>query len=231
MKTSNILLIITLSVFFLVTLSSNFILKNKFDKVDKNDRFHGYSKHPVGAFKYVHLKGKGFALTEIQQGTTPQIRMITLSKYIEYKNVGDTLVLNYKPDWKQMYTGRDASYLAASIYIITPKLEGIINDSIQTKVNGFKFDSLTIRQNGDALIIQNSSVSSLKARIAHKGYLRFDQRSRVETADIDIIDQSTFNTEKDIFGDVNPVIDSAAYISLPGSMLKKLIKNNKITPR
>jgi hypothetical protein len=231
MKTSNTLLIITLSIFFLVTLSSNFILKKQFDKIDKNDRFHGYSKHPVGTFKYIHLKGKGFALTEIQQGPVPQIRMITPSKYIEYKNVGDTLVLNYKPDWKQMYTGRDASYLSASIYIITPKLEGIINDSIQARVNNFKFDNLVLRQNGDATVIQNSSVRNLKARIAHKGYLKFDQRSRVEKADIDIIDQSTFNAEKDIFGDVSPVIDSAAYISLPGSMLKKLIKNNKITPR
>ncbi|PSL20764.1 hypothetical protein [Dyadobacter jiangsuensis] len=231
MKTSNILLAITISIFFLVTLSSNFILKKQFDKIDKDDKFHGFSKHPVGAFKYVHLQGKGFGLTEIQHGPKAEIRMITLPKYLDYKNSGDTLILTYKPDWNQGYIGRDASFLAPSIYIIAPKLEGIISDKIQSRVNNYKFDDLVVRQNGDALVIQNSTIHKLKATISDYGYLKLTPGNRVEKADIDILDHSTLNTEKDIFNDVNAVIDSSAYISLPGSMLKKLMKENKITPR
>ncbi len=231
MKTSHILLIITLSIFSLVTLSSNLILKNQFEQVDKDDKFYGFSKHPVGAFKYVHLRGKGFGLTEIQQGAEAQIRMITLPKFLDYKNAGDTLVLTYKADWNPGYMGRDAAFLAPSIYIIAPKLEGIISDSIHSRVNNYKFDTLVVRQNGDALVIQNSTVRKLKATISHRGYLKLNPGSQVEKADIDILDRSTFSSEKDIFNDVNAVIDSSAYISLPGSMLKKMMKENKLTPR
>lgn len=231
MKTSNILLAVALSVFFLVTLSSNFVLKNQFDKIDKDDKFYGFSKHQVGAFKYLHLKGRGFALTEIQQGPTAEIRMITLPQYLEWAHSGDTLVVTYKADWKQGYLPRDAFGSLPSVYIIAPKLEAIISDSIRTRIKDYKFEDLIVEQKGNSLMLANSTVNNFKATISRSGYVLLNPQSRIEMADIDIRDNSTFNAEKDIFGDINTLIDSSAYISLPGSMLKKMMKENKLTPR
>ena len=231
MKTSNILLAITLSVFFLVTLSSNFVLKKQFDKKDKDDEFYGFSKHQVGTFKYLRLKGRGFALTEIQQGPTAEIRMITLPQYLEWAHSGDTLVVTYKADWKQGYLPRDAFGSLPSIYIIAPKLEGIVSDSIRARIKDYKFEDLIVEQKGNSLMLANSTVRNFKATISRNGYLLLNPQSRIEMADIDIRDNSTFNAEKDIFGDINTLIDSSAYISMPGSMLKKMITGNKIAPR
>lgn len=231
MKISNILLIITLSIFFLVTLSSNFVLKNKFDQIDKDDKFYGFSKHPVGAFKYLHLKGKGFGLTEIQQGPHAEIRMITLPKYLEWKTSGDTLVVTYKADWKQGYQPHDAFGSLPSIYIVAPQLEGIVSDSIRSKVKNYKFGDLAVDQKGDALMLDNASVRNLKVTISKNGYIRLNPECKIEMADVDIHDNSTFNAEKDVFGNFDALIDSSAYISLPGSMIKKMMREQKLTPR
>lgn len=231
MKTSNLLLIITLSIFVLVTLSSNFVLKNQFDKIDKDDKYHGFSKHPVGTFKYLHLKGKGFGLTEIQQGTKAEIRMITLPKYLEWKTSGDTLVVTYKADWKQGYQGHDAFGTLPSIYIIAPHLEAIVSDSIRAKVKNYQFGDLVVDQKGDALMLDQATVRNLKATISKNGYLRLNPECKVELADIDIRDKSTFNAEKDVFGNFDALIDSSAYISLPGSMIRKMVREQKLTPR
>lgn len=231
MKTSNILLIITLSVFFLVTLSSNLVLKDKFDQIDKDDKFYGFSKHPIETFKYLHLKGKGFGLTEIQQGPKAEIRMITLPKYLEWKTAGDTLVVTYKADWKQGYQPHDAFGSLPSIYIIAPQLEGIISDNIRSKVKDYKFGDLVIDQRGDALLLDHTSVRNLKATISGNGFLKANPESRIEMAKIDIRDNSVFNAEKDIFGDFDAIIDSSAHISLPGSMIKKMMREQKIAPR
>ncbi len=231
MKTSNILLIITLSIFFLVTLSSNFVLKKQFDKIDKDDKFYGFSKHSVGTFRYLHLKGKGFGLTEIQQGPEAEIRMITLPQYLEWQISGDTLVVTYKANWNQGYQARDAFGSTPSIYIIAPQLQGIISDNIRSKVKNYKFEDLVIDQKGDALMLDHATVRNLKATISGNGYLKLDPESQVGTADVDIRDSSTFNAEKDIFGNFDAMIDSSAYISLPGSMLKKMMRQQKLTPR
>ena len=231
MKTSNILLVITLSVFFLVTLSSNFVLKDKFDQIDKDDKFYGFSKHPVGTFKYLHLKGKGFGLTEIQQGPKAEIRMITLPKYLEWKTSGDTLVVIYKADWKQGYQPHDAFGSLPSIYIVAPQIEGIVSDSIRSKVKNYKYGDLTVDQKGDAMMLDNASVRNLKATLSKNGYLRLNPDCKIQMADVDIHDNSTFNAEKDVFGNFDAMIDSSAYISLPGSMIKKMMREQKLTPR
>lgn len=231
MKTSNVLLIISLSLFLLVTLSSNFILKNKFDQIDKDDEYYGFSKHPIGAFKYLHLKGKGFGLTEIKQGQTPEIRMITLPKHLEWKHSGDTLVVTYKADWNQGYQPHDAFRSLPSIYIIAPQLEGIISDNIRSKVKDYKFDDLMIDQKGDALLLENTTVRNLKATISGNGYLKLNPDSRIEIANIAIRDNSIFNAEKDVFVNFDALIDSSAYISFPGSMLKKLMREQKTAPK
>lgn len=232
MKTSNILLTVAVALFVLVSLSSNLVLKNQFDKIDKNDKFYGFTKHPVSAFRYVHLKGKGFALTQIESGTSPEIRMLTLPQYMDLKMSGDTLVMTYKPDWELGYQPRGGGFGSLpSIYIIAPKLEGIISDNVRCVVKDYRFDDLTVIQKGDGLLLNNSSVRNFTATISDYAYLKLNPDSRIETANIDIRDSSTLNAEKDIFKDFHARIDSSAYISMPGSMLKKMMTGNKITPR
>lgn len=224
MKTSNILLLLTVSLFFLVTLCSNLVLKNQFDKIDKKDLFYGFSKHPVKPFQYIRLQGKGFGLTEIRQGTAPEIRMVTLDRYLQWETSGDTLVLTYKADWNQGYQIKGGGFGSlASIYVITPELKGIISDNVRCKVRSCKFKDFVVHQKGDGLSLTNSSMDKLTALVASNGYLKLDSETRIGTADIEVRDSSTLSADEDMFTKFNAKIDSSAYISMPGSMLKKML--------
>lgn len=231
MKTSNILLTVAISLFVLVTLCSNLILKNQFDKIDKDDEFYGFARHPVPAFRHVRLQGKNFALTEIQQGSKPEIRMLTLAKFLEWKMSGDTLVVNYKPDWNPGYQPRASFGSLPSIYIIAPKLEGIFANNIRCAVRDYQFDNLVVEQKGDGLLFENSSAKKLTATIYDYGYLQLKPDNHFGSTDIDVRDSSTFHAEKDVFTDLKAKIDSSAFINMPGSMLRKMMAGNKITPR
>jgi hypothetical protein len=232
MKTSNILLLVTVSLFLLVTLCSNLVLKKQFDAIDKKDLFYGFSKHPVKPFQYVKLQGNGFGLTEIRQGPTPEIRTITLDKYLQWDVVGDTLVLAYKADWNQGYQIKGGGFGSlASIYIVTPELKGIISDNIRCKVKDYKFEDLVVRQKGDGLSISGSSIDKLTALVASNGYLKLDSKNQIGMADIEVRDSSTLSADKDMFKIFNAKIDSSAYISMPGSMLTNLRRPETPCPR
>ncbi|GGH37034.1 hypothetical protein GCM10007423_29770 [Dyadobacter endophyticus] len=232
MKTSNILLIVTVSLFFLVTLSSNLALKSQFDKIDKNDAFYGFSRHPIKPFQYIKLLGKDVGLTEIRQGPVAEIRMITLPKYLRWDSSGDTLILTYTPEVNQGYRPRGGTYGSLpSFYVITPSLQGIILDNVRCKVRNFKFGDLTVQQKGDGLFFAGSSIDNLTANVAANGYLKLDQDNQIGRADITVRDSSVLSADKDMFKLFNAKIDSSAYISMPGSMLKKMMTGNKIAPR
>jgi hypothetical protein len=232
MKTSNILLIVTISIFFLVTLSSNLVLKSQFDKIDKNDAFYGFSKHQIKPFQYVKLQGRDVGLTEIRQGPAAEIRMITLPKYLRWDFSGDTLILTYTGEVNQGYRPRGGTYGSLpSFYVITPALKGIISDNIRCKVRNYKFEDLMVQQNGDGLFLAGSSIDNLTANVAANGYFKLGQDNQIGTADITVHDSSELSADKDMFKLFNAKIDSSAYISMPGSMLQKMTAGNKITPR
>lgn len=232
MKTSNILLIVTVSLFFLVTLSSNLVLKSQFDKIDKDDPFYGFSKHQIKPFQYVKLQGRDVGLTEIRQGAVAEIRMITQPKYLRWDYSGDTLILTYTAEANQGYRPRGGTFGSLpSFYVITPTLKGIISDNVRCKVRNYKFEDLLVQQKGDGLLLAGSSIDNLTASVAANGYLKLAQDNQIGTADIVVHDSSALSADKDMFKLFNAKIDSSAYISMPGSMLKKMMKENKITPR
>lgn len=228
MKTSNILFIVTVSIFFLVTLCSNLVLKTQFDKIDKNDPFYGFSKHQVKPFQYVKLQGQDVGVTEIRQGPVAEIRMITLSRYMQWDYSGDTLVLTYIPEGNPGYRPRGGGFTAfPSFYVITPSLKGIVSDNIRCKVRDFKFGDLVVQQKGDGLFLAGSSIDNLTASVSAYGYLKLDPNNHIGTADIAVHDSSALSAEKDMFKQFNAKIDSTAYISMPGSMLKKITEGKK----
>lgn len=228
MKTSNILLIITVSLFFLVTLCSNLVLKNQFDKIDKNDPFYGFSKHQIKPFHYIRMQGKDVGLTEIRQGPVAEIRTITQPKYLRWDVSGDTLILTYTPEGNQGYRPRGGAFGSLpSFYVTAPELKGIISDNIRCKIKNYKFGDLMVQQKGDGLLMTGSSIDNLTARVSANGYLKLDQKNHIGTADIEVRDSSALSADKDMFKLFNAKIDSSAYISMPGSMLKKMMEEKK----
>jgi hypothetical protein len=224
MKTSNILLLATVSLFLLVTLCSNLILKKQFDAIDKNDPYYGFSREPLKPFHYIRLQGKGFGLTEIAPGAKAEVRMITDAKYLEWVASGDTLIVTYKADWNQGYQYRGSTFGARpSVYITTPQLKGIISDNIKCKVSNYKFGDLFVDQKGDGIFLNGSSIEKLTARVRANGYLKLDAKTAIGTADVEVRDSSGLSADKDVFGVLNVKIDSSATISMPGSMLKKML--------
>jgi hypothetical protein len=224
MKTSNILLLVTVSLFLLVTLCSNLVLKKQFDAIDKKDPFYGFSREPIKPFHYIRLQGKGFGLTEIAPGPKTEIRMITNPQYLDWNVSGDTLIVTYKADGDQGYQYRGSAFgYRPSIYITTPQLKGIVSDNIKCKVSNYKLEDLFIDQKGDGIFLNGSSIENLTAIVRANGYLKLGTKSAIGTADVAVRDSSGLSADKDVFEVLNAKIDSSATISMPGSMLTKML--------
>ena len=224
MKTSNIIILSVIALFFISTIGTNLALRKEFKKIDKADPSYGYSKEVLKPFKYVRLHGSGFGLTQIQQGVEPQIRMITKKEYLDWKISNDTLVLTYKADWNKANEFGDLSG-KPSIYITAPQLSAISSDNIRYRVVKFKFKELSLDQKGLETLFSQTSAEKLNVTVTSGGNLRFDEKNQFGNASIDISDKSSLEIDKNIFASLQTRIDSSSKVRVPGSLINVL--NNK----
>ncbi len=96
MKTSNILLLALFAFIFISMIGYDLGLKRNFDRIDRNDPYHGYSHDTLPPFKYIKLTGKQFGMVQILPGKNFVMRQQNLSGFphragLEWKVVGDTL--------------------------------------------------------------------------------------------------------------------------------------------
>lgn len=223
MKTSHTIFLTTISLFITFTLGINWILKSKFENIDKTDPYVGFSSHPLPPFKYVKLHGEGFGMTEIRTDKAPEIKMIIEPKYIDWKVVHDTLTVYYKSDWKRnnQIIGGDFES-RPSIYVFTPKLAGIASDGIRSRVMNAKTPRLNIRQNGDGMLVIKSGIPEISADVKNNGYLRLHASNDPLKITVRVADSSSFHSDKDIFRQIHASIDSTAHLNVPGSVISKL---------
>jgi hypothetical protein len=223
MKASNLILTALFSLILLVILSSSFILKSEYEKIDKSDPLYGYEKRDLPAFKYVHLHGKAFGLTEIHPGKESEIRMIANPKYIEWKVTGDTLTVTYKRDWHEGNLPPDYAFNnIPSFYIVTPELRGITSQKVMCKVKGWKSMDLIVKQEGGAMQFSQNQFDNLQALVSSGGIAKMDGKNSIKKTALEIRDSSSLLIDKNIFTSFDLKIDSTAKISLPGEMLNKI---------
>ena len=224
MKASNILLTAILSFIFLASIGSNLILKSEYDKIDRNDQLSGYTRQALKPFKYVKLQGKSVGMTAIQQGDSYQLRMIVDKKYLGWKYVGDTLEVTFKRDWNGGNYGPDQLIqMTPSIYIIAPKISGVISEENNYYLRNWISSDISVRQNGGYLLLSDNSINNLTTQINSGGYFKIDRRNKIGKADIKLADSSALHIEKNVFESFHTTFDSTAVIDLPGSLIKKAL--------
>lgn len=221
MKTSNILILGLLALTLLFGLSSNFVLKGEFKKIDQNDPFAGYRKEPLKSFKYVTLSGKAFGLTQIQQGDKFEVRTTINPEILDWNIVNDTLKVNYKRNWNEAgYNPPNPFDGKPVIYIIAPKLSYIRSSGVTCIVRNWKTEDLTIDQRGNRMLITDNTFGNLSARLTAQGYIQINHKNKIEKAVVTVKDSSAFTTEN-VFKSFSMQVDSAAHVSLPGNLIKQ----------
>ena len=154
MKTSNKLLISLFAFSILAIIGSGFSLKSKFDKININDPYHGYTRRILKPFKYVKLSGDPFGLVQINPGKTYELRMVDTRNYSDNPQVtqeikGDTLMVNftkdsYKTVFREELSFRNVPY----IYITAPALSGLHADKVASILKGWQKRGLFGKTNG-----------------------------------------------------------------------------------
>lgn len=221
MKTSNILLIALLAVTLLFGMGSNLVLKNEFGKINKDGMYAGFRKEPLKPFKYVTLGGKSFGYTEIRPGKEFEIRTTLNSKLLEWKLAGDTLKITFKKTWKgEGYNYPNPYWGAPVLYILAPEVSYIESHHVVTKVSDWNSKKLTINQRGQQMLLLNNNIHQFSAQIGHQGFLQIDKKNSINNASVLVNDSSTFATEN-VFKSFSMQVDSAAKVSVPGSLLSK----------
>ncbi|MCE7066721.1 hypothetical protein [Dyadobacter sp. CY326] len=223
MKPSNILVICLLTMIFLAILGSNLVLKAEFDKLNKKDPLAGYKKEVVKPFKYVRLQGKPFGVTEIRQGATSEIDLISDPKYLSWEVKQDTLIVTYKKDWSEAWSRReDLLNSVASVYIFTPQLLRVDSDNAFCRIKGWKSEALTINQKGSLFVLADNKIAHVDLKLTSGNYAKIASDNVFGDIKLEVADSSSIIVEKDVMKTISANIDSSAQVTMPGSLLKKL---------
>jgi hypothetical protein len=225
MKTSNILLVLSLSVTLLFGFSSNLVLKAEFDKINPNDPFHGYKKEALQPFKYITLGGKAFGIARIQYGQQYEIRSSVNKELLDWNIVGDTLKVTYRRNWSfDHYNPSDPFRGRPNLYITMPELSEFTSDGVTCIISDLRLDSLKVQQKGNQLLLKDSQIANLSAMLVNHGRIVLDGSNSIGNAVVTASDSSYMSARKDVFRQFRLAADSTTIVSVPGGLLKKMIR-------
>lgn len=231
MKTSNKLIALLFALLFISIIGSSFSLKSKFDKIDQNDPYYGFSSDKLAPFKYIKLTGNPFALVQIQPGQSSEIRVMDTRNYndrptVEHDIVGDTLVVLFKRDGKkyELY-GEYGLDRTPGVYIFAPSISGVINENVATAISGWKSASLDVHVFGHGLKIENCSFDNLTMNVDEGGFVIVKNKSGMGHTSLTLKDSSTFVSSKDVFKSFDLTSDDASNVQIPVGLMKKANQN------
>ena len=227
MKTSNKLLIILFAFSLLALIGSDLTLKAKFDKIDKNDPYFGYSHEMLKPFKYVKLTGNQIRIVQIQPGKSYELMKADMRNYsnnpeIKWKMSGDTLVIIHKADGRKQPFYPERFYEAPALYITAPALSGVVSQGVTSNVKNWSSPDFFIKQTGNGIQLVNNRFDNLKIDVSSGGYVQLAEKNNLGLTDVHCTDSSELVVNKDIFKSFKMQADSNARISLPGSLIKKI---------
>lgn len=229
MKTSNKLLILLFALSIFLMIGSGFSLKAKFEKIDRKDPYFGYSSDLVKPFKYIKLTGNFFGYTQIEPGKKFEVRMSDFRSYsnrpdITWKVIGDTLNVNYKTSGQQSSYNGNIFIGAPHVYIIAPELSGVHSIGLMSKIQGWKNGAFSVEQKGHGVLFSNNHFSDLSINVQSGGNVKIEGQNLLGNTSVLVKDSSNLTADKDVFKTFGMKIDSAAYVSLPGSLVTKTSK-------
>lgn len=225
MQKSNKILISVVSLFTIVTLGCNMVLKAQYDKIDFNDPYYGYDTETVGPFKYIVLSGTGRGLTQILPGKKFQIKTTLSERTLNWKVEGDTLRVDLARNLNENnWAPDDLSKANPVTYIIAPRISGVFSIGVNCKVSDLKNQSLTLRQEKSKVLLVNNSIKNLAAQVVLGSSLTIDQKCRIDTAAISLNDSSWLTASDDNFMTFKLNADESAHLELPMSLINKISK-------
>ncbi|MDJ1503190.1 hypothetical protein [Xanthocytophaga agilis] len=237
MKTSNKLLLGFIGVLFAGMLTSNFILKAKYDKIKSEkieaDEYRTLSKE---AFKYLKVDGTDANFdSRISVEFAPDYEISSFQDISEFAKInfkGDTLLVKFEkiPDSLNIHDGR-------RLIIRCPSMYSFELQNIDGSMNKFKVSDLIVKLKGssslnvlenqiDNLIIEESDSSSCDLNMDYQEEEKGATQSYINHLKLTLKDRSSFKADDIPFKTIDPIVGDSADISLSGASLRPLLKKN-----
>ena len=226
MKTSNKLLILLFALSLLAMISSDFALKAKFDKIDRNDPYYGYSHEILKPFKYIKLTGNQTRIVQIQQGNSFELMKADMRNYssnpkVNWEMSGDTLVVAHTAEGKKQPFHPARLNEIPALYITAPTLSGVISQGVTSSIRNWSGQDFFIKQTANGILLDNNRFDNLKINVV-SGYVQLGSKNNLGITEVQCKDSSELIVDKDIFKSFKMQADSNVRISLPGSLLRKI---------
>lgn len=140
MKLTTKILLIMLLVFTLGLFASNMILKNEYNKTDKNDTYWTYEKILEQPFKYLNIEGGNVTSIAYEQSKTPSVRVFKdwdgyKAGKVKAHVKNDTLFITFPNTYKDQYEKRWLGWNTL-VRIFSPELLAV--NGVDTKLEMFK---------------------------------------------------------------------------------------------
>lgn len=226
MKTSNKLILLLFALLFVSIIGSSFSLKSKFDKIDMNDPYLGYSRDTLPPFRYVKLTGNAFGTVQLQPGKIFEMRMIDIRNYNDHPKVshfisGDTLILSFTRDGPRGTLWDGTFKINPSVYISAPEIAGLTSNLVPCIVKGWQSSDFNIQQSGQGVLLSNNQFENLNITGQNGAYININKGNKFGSTLLTLKDSSTFVSKKDVFKSFSLQSDDAAQVDIPVGLMKK----------
>lgn len=240
LKLSTTILLVTLLLITVGLFATNLALKNKFDKLDKNDKYWEYKTILSQPFKHIKVIGGNVTQIEFEPSDKPAVRVADFWK--EYKK--DTTVRAYVKDdtlhITLQATSKDASVNDWQrgnplIRIFAPELLSIDASDITIKLSDIKQKTLnvnltgrsnlaveTLNNNFDTFAItqRDSSTTSFQMADGYNG----PKTINFEHIKADLYNHTALNISNGFAKDLKLNMGDSSFVMLSGKSINRMNK-------
>ena len=225
MRKSNKILISAITVFTVVSLGCNLILKAEYDKIDFDDPYYGYSTEMLDPFKYVVLFGTGHGLTQISPGDGFRIRTTLSKQSLGWRIEGDTLTINLGMNMNENnWAPSELAKAKPVVYISAPVISGVSSTGVSCKISGLKNQGFALRQERSRVLLASNSIQNLTAQSSLLSSIEIDPRNSIDSAAISLNDSSSLIAPDSKFKFFELDADESAHLEIPMTLINQISK-------
>ncbi|NCD68807.1 hypothetical protein [Mucilaginibacter agri] len=240
LKLSTMILLVTLILITVGLFATNLALKNKYDKLDKNDKYWDYKTILSQPFKHVKVTGGNVTQIEFEPSNKPAVRVSDYWK--EYKK--DTTVRAYVKD-DTLYislaeTSKDAGVKDwqrsnSLVRIFSPELLSVDGSDVTMILSDIKQKNLNVNLTGRSnlfihtlnnnfdtfnIVQRDSCVTNFEMSDDYKG----PKKINFQHIKADVFDHSSLNIRNGYADDFKLNMSDSSFVMLSGKSINRLNK-------
>jgi hypothetical protein len=222
MKNSNKILTGLLVILLITTIGIDFLLENRYTKINLNDPYKNYEQVAIHPFKHLKIKGGNAYTIEIRQAANYDMKvMVSRKTFLTTILHGDTLLINFSVASNPM--NHEPEGLPRGIIINAPVLSAIIAEGCNTIIRDVRADSLQLILSGNsASVLHNVHVGNLAVSGRQNALVNFRSHNQAATLKVCLTEGTSAFLEDISYSNFHPLLSGDSKLIFGAQTAAKL---------